>query len=138
MTIIGFTGGRTQPTPEQSRWLRHYMVRDEIKEVHHGACVGADALVHHIAWNLPTVVHPCTLVNHVATECLRPSPRVQVLEPLEPLVRNRAIVDACDRLVVLPDRAECQRSGTWATVRYARSQGKPIVICYRDGRVERG
>ena len=51
-----------------------------------------------------------------------------------PLDRNRDIVDACDVLIATPkDFVEELRSGTWATVRYARKQRKPLVIVWPNG-----
>lgn len=50
----------------------------------------------------------------------------------DPLARNREIVAAVGLLIAAPDTAvEYLRSGTWATVRYARKAGKPIVILER-------
>ena len=50
------------------------------------------------------------------------------------LVRNHDIVDVCDVLVATPGQKEEQiRSGTWATIRYARKIRKQIIIVYPDG-----
>ena len=48
------------------------------------------------------------------------------------LARNRRIVAQCTVLVAAPltDKEEL-RSGTWATVRYARKAGKPVVMLSR-------
>lgn len=50
----------------------------------------------------------------------------------DPLARNRRIVAAVDVLIAAPetDREEL-RSGTWATIRYARAAGKPVVMLSR-------
>lgn len=50
------------------------------------------------------------------------------------LVRNQRIVAVVHALVAAPlkDREE-QRSGTWATVRYARERGIPTVMLPRGG-----
>jgi hypothetical protein len=54
------------------------------------------------------------------------------------LRRDRVIASTCDVLVAAPRRdAEEVRSGTWATVRYAREAGKPIVMLSR-GELRRG
>lgn len=43
--------------------------------------------------------------------------------------RNHDIVDACDVLIACPEtNKEVQRSGTGATIRYARKQGKKIEL----------
>jgi hypothetical protein len=56
-------------------------------------------------------------------------------EVFPPLVRNHHIVDAVAVLLAAPhtDREE-QRSGTWATVRYARTKGIPVVMLSRGAR----
>lgn len=58
--------------------------------------------------------------------------------PLPFLVRNHAIVDeGVDGLIAAPSGwVEEQRSGTWATVRYARKLGRRIWIVLPDGRVK--
>lgn len=56
-------------------------------------------------------------------------------EPLPYLARNCVIVDEADILLACPKGPEEQRSGTWATVRYARKQNKRIVIVYPDGTI---
>jgi outer membrane protein insertion porin family len=60
---------------------------------------------------------------------------VVITTTVTPLDRNRAIVDSCDVLIACPKGPEEQRSGTWATVRYARKQKKRIVIIWPDGEV---
>lgn len=46
-----------------------------------------------------------------------------------PLKRNYDIVDACDILLAAPRTlTEELRSGTWATIRYARKTGKKYLI----------
>jgi hypothetical protein len=48
------------------------------------------------------------------------------------LARNRDIVAACDVLIAAPyANVETQRSGTWATVRYARASGKAVIMLSR-------
>jgi hypothetical protein len=50
------------------------------------------------------------------------------------LERNHHIVDMTDMLVATPGEPEEQRrSGTWATIRYASKQDKPLYIIYPDG-----
>jgi hypothetical protein len=51
------------------------------------------------------------------------------------LMRNKDIVDQTSILVAAPKGPEEKRSGTWATVRYARKLGRPIYICYPDGKM---
>ena len=45
------------------------------------------------------------------------------------LDRNRDIARACSVLIALPETlVEVQRSGSWATVRYAREYGKEVLL----------
>ncbi len=54
------------------------------------------------------------------------------------LARNRDIVNAADVLIAGPGgMEEIMRSGTWATVRYARKKQKPVIIVYPNGEVVR-
>lgn len=51
------------------------------------------------------------------------------------LARDRQVALACDILVAAPKTDKEQvRSGTWYTVRQARSLGKPVVMLSRAGR----
>ena len=138
--IVGFTGTRLMPSIKQTLWLGNHL-KDVTGELHHGACIGADAVAHQCALNagLRIVVHPPTKRDRIAYPCIaihRPPHDVTVLDPLPYLERNRAIVDASTRLIALPECAEQIRSGTWSTVRYAISAGTPVTICYPDGRTE--
>lgn len=113
-------------------------------EIHHGCCVGADHEFHVAVirngigsgeyTHGPVHAHPCTIEAMVDRGSLELADEVHPAKP--PLDRNRDIVDACDVLLACPKGPEEQRSGTWATVRYARKQGKRVVIFWPDGRVD--
>jgi hypothetical protein len=52
--------------------------------------------------------------------------------PGEELARDRQEADDCDVMVAAPKSDKEQlRSGTWATVRYARARLKPVVMLSR-------
>ncbi len=58
-------------------------------------------------------------------------------KPKPYLKRNHDIVDESDILIGFPSSEEERlRSGTWATVRYARKTGKRIYIIFPDGKVK--
>lgn len=130
----GFTGTRNPITETQSEWLWKELHETDYSEWHHGACVGADEASHYAAWDagIDIVVHP------PENDRLRMlyDPRALWFPAKPYLVRNREIVDATDWLVALPDGPERKQSGTWSTVRYAVSMGKPVTICHPDGRLE--
>ena len=103
-------------------------------ELHHGDCVGGDEAGHALAREFTKawiVAHPGDIPAkraHCAADETRP------VAPT--LARNRAIVDATDILLACPACEEYTRSGTWATVRYAR-RGQPLIIVMPDGEIRR-
>jgi hypothetical protein len=59
--------------------------------------------------------------------------------PAKPyLVRNHEIVDDSQVLIAAPKEfTEQLRSGTWATIRYARKIGRTVRIVFPDGSIGR-
>lgn len=127
--VLGFTGSRTGMNEFQmdafcTRVELHLEHNDEI-EFHHGDCTGADAQAHELmrgfiltlGASIKIIGHPGDLNRHRAFcegfDIYK--------EPLDPLVRNRIIVDACKEIIATPNtKLEQRRSGTWSTIRYAR------------------
>lgn len=130
---VGFTGNRDGMTEEQRKTVKHLLSIRPV-ELHHGDCIGCDAFAHTIATDLriPIIGHPPDLPGqrmflHYAEE----------REEKPYLERNHDIVDETNILIACPNKAEANamRSGTWATVRYARKVGKPIIVVYPSGRM---
>ena len=126
--VIGFTGTRKGMSEAQRlqfgdvmAWLiRACEARCEPVSFHHGAAAGADTEAAEIIGASPDVM----VVPHPAGR--------------DPLERNRDIARLCSILIAAPDRdQEQQRSGTWATVRYARAEGRPVVLLSRGRKGER-
>lgn len=126
---IGFTGSRKGMTPAQTQKLREVLNKYayNIGEFHHGDCIGADSQAHKIAlsmgWNI--VLHPpdndkqrafCNDGVHFAH-----SPRPY-------LERNHNVVDQTEVLIAAPSGPEELRSGTWATIRYAKKINRLVII----------
>lgn len=66
------------------------------------------------------------------TRAHMPADKVMDSEPY--LVRDKKIVKDADVMIATPHSyVEIVRSGTWATVRYARKAGKPIYLILPDG-----
>jgi len=142
---VGFTGSRHGMTGHQRMVLARF-VEDHsfltfqekyIQEFHHGDCIGADEQAHSAVRQYHStckiVVHPPSIIT-VQAYCVGDESR----EPKPYLERNRNIVDETDMLIATPNTDyERQRSGTWSTVRYARSQGKQVTIIYPDGNIEK-
>jgi len=133
---IGFTGTRKGLTAYQKDvidkmfWVWSRLEPQEIK-FHHGGCVGADAQAHLIAtkYGMTTVIHPPTNDKHQAY--VVPD---ELRDPKPYLDRNHDIVDDSDLLIACPkSEVEIRRSGTWATVRYARKVDKRLMIIPPEG-----
>lgn len=134
--VVGFTGSRLGVSGPQLMWLREQVAGEKV--LHHGACVGADTAAHRVAVEagLRVVIHPPVDESRMTPVDVLRGKDVLWLPAQVYLTRNRDIVDACDRLIALPaGKQEMRGGGTWSTVRYALKVGKPVLICYPDGRV---
>jgi hypothetical protein len=134
--IVGMTGTSKGMSAMQMEQMFRLFAAGRITAVHHGDCVGADAEFHHmaVARSLPIILHPpqddkARAFCEGATIKHKPQPY---------MARNHDIVDAADVLWAFPRlMREELRSGTWATVRYARRRGKPIIIVWPNGETDR-
>lgn len=133
--ILSVTGTRTGASEAALDACRHWLsTHDQPTEAHHGDCVGADTQWHELleAMDVPIHIHPCNLRSqrsHLSG--------AQIYPVRSPLVRNHVLVDVCDVLHAFPQTMEeIQRSGTWATIRYARKSGRDHVLFWPDGTVE--
>jgi len=135
---VGFTGTQNGLSSEQrSALLVTLLDLTGRIEAHHGMCAGADHEFHDIIRdNYPPdnrfiVGHPPRdKKNYVACEVddTRDAKRYDD--------RNRDIVNESQILVACPKSAELTRSGTWSTVRYARSMAKTIKIILPNGSIQ--
>lgn len=133
---VGFTGTQWGITLLQGVTLRAELVEHFAavpgNEFHHGDCMGADAMAHDIARELGYAVHVHPPDNDSKRAFVRNATHTE--EPAPYLVRNQHIVDATEMLLACPgEKQEKLRSGTWATIRYARRLNRPVVIVYPDG-----
>jgi hypothetical protein len=132
MTHVGFTGTQRGMTEAQKERIADFLAPYDW--LHHGDCVGADAEAHEIArgLGLKIVGHP-PMIETKRAFC----PCDYILPPQHYPVRNAVIADACDELLAAPGGMQEQlRSGTWATVRYARRHRRLVTIIYPDGSLE--
>ena len=142
---IGFTGTRKGMTDAQKDAVRQ-LIADLLEgrcvvgnKAVHGCCVGADADFVKIAasmnyFNLEIVAHRSDIPSMIDPEAFSLSDIL--VAPKPPLVRNQNIVEESSVMIACPETAEeVVRSGTWATVRFARKRGKPLAIVNPDGSV---
>lgn len=143
MRIIGFTGTRHGTTKAQLECLSERLANesccgDDI-ELRHGCCIGADEELSEIAaesfpW-MAQVGYPSNLDGFNSVKAIQRCKRTFPAKP--PLDRNHDVVDGAAILYACPQgMSEERRSGTWATVRYARKKGIEVCIIWPDGRFE--
>jgi acetylornithine deacetylase/succinyl-diaminopimelate desuccinylase-like protein len=121
-------------TDQQKHWVAIYLENFKCSRFHHGDCVGADSEAHDIAAKsgYPIVIHPPSY-NSKRAFCEKIS-TAQVLSPKWYIDRNHDIVDSSEIVLAAPgESTEQLRSGTWATIRYAKKKGKPLIIVFPDG-----
>lgn len=145
MKNIGFTGTQRGMTEAQRiAFVREMQLRTSQGNVnwHHGDCIGADSQSHDEACErvAAITIHPPDVPSKRAF-CKIPDWASDILfevkRELPYLTRNHNIVDESEELIATPSGKEVLRSGTWATIRYARKLGHPITIIYPDGTVEK-
>ena len=142
---VGFTGTQRGMSVNQLRAVKAILavislVDDHDQQYlrfHHGDCIGADAQAHDIAvaeGYIPIIHPPIDDKKRAFCEALRPQ---NIRNPKPYLERNHDIVDDCSLLIATPGEVTEQlRSGTWATIRYARKIGRALAIIYPDGSLE--
>lgn len=136
---VGFTGTRKGMSDDQMDQLSMMLMAfrshhvHAVNEFHHGGAEGADTQAWQMAAELGYDIHfhPCPGV--VATP--EQSQRFIWHEVFPPLERNKFIVNDSEILIAGPrtDKEEL-RSGTWATIRYARLVRIPVVMLSRGSK----
>lgn len=132
---IGFTGTRQILSSAQDKTLLDILARLRDRgftTLRHGDCLNADtqAHIHAGMLGLHRISHP------PSNGSLRAFNQAEETLPAKDyLARNRDIVDGASILVACPDGPERTRSGTWSTIRYARSRNIPIIVVWPSGTV---
>lgn len=134
--IVGFTGTQRGMNRSQRDGLHRLLTswHSAGDVFRHGDCTGADAEAHDIAKECGyiVVIHP-PIKEFKRAFCQGAD---LVLTPKEYLERNHDIVDACDVLLAAPgENKEQLRSGTWATMRYAKKNSRKTLTFMPDGNV---
>lgn len=105
----------------------------------HGGAKGADMIAHGIAESLwiPMIeIYPTYDRSPAVWGGMGAG--ITIYPPLPALERNRVIVRQVWGMIACPaEDAEELRSGTWATVRYARDAGVPVYLIRADGQIKR-
>jgi Na+-transporting NADH:ubiquinone oxidoreductase subunit NqrF len=129
---VGFTGTQEGMTEKQKQYFDALISKADIKEFHHGDCIGADTDAHNIISKRKEIqihIHP---PDNDSKRAYNESDYVYEHKPY--LERNHDIVDAVDVMIATPKTEQEElRSGTWATIRYARKAGKKLIIISPKG-----
>lgn len=138
MTVhIGFTGTRDGMTQRQVETVTKLLCDLGATDLHHGDCVGADRDAHMVGLVLDLTMHlHGPLETRFRALCEVRLGVDIVYAPKPYLERDRDIVDTTKALIAAPkELTEVLRSGTWATVRYAIKQRKPVFLVFPNGEV---
>lgn len=137
---IGFSGSRHGVTGAQNGKLVALLIAYWMpgNRLHHGDCTGADEAAFNAATPMgyQTIAYPASNVSDRWQATTASTERV---EGYEALTRNELIVKNSWLLIATPNSkpsAEKLRSGTWATIRYAKQAGHPIWIIDPYGNAE--
>jgi len=143
---LGFTGTRTHMTHNQMFNLaiiledyKNKFLISSIEEFHNGCCEGSDNISNYIIKAISPLTkihwHPPIDKKYVKKCYVKPD---IVYKDKPYLERNKCIVDKTEHLIAIPKGFnEEVRSGTWATIRYARLKKKPIIIIFPDGKIKK-
>lgn len=134
MKRIGFTGTRDLQliSDERKKGIINFFIDlldkhvDRDITIIHGGARGVDTYIHDIA-----LVHDLNVEIYPAHNSPLANEEKYVMAlPKNPLSRNKDIVDNSDLIVAVPIDPENEelRSGTWATVRYARKLNREIIF----------
>jgi len=138
---IGFTGTSSGMTDSQKGRLYDLIIRNEPAEFHLGDCVGSDAEAFDMIDDLDPYGDWCTVIGHPPED-----PKARAFceydvtrEPKPFIARDHDIVDETDLLIATPksDIHKICRDGTCATVRYAKSKQKPLVVIFPTGSMKK-
>lgn len=135
---VGITGTRVGATEEQKTKLVQLFCEFQMREFHHGCCVGVDAEAFWLLFELGSggVLHAHPPVDEKAMDVSSRDESDVIHEPKYYLERNKDIVNESDMLIVVPKENDFKEGygggGTWATFRYAREK-IPCVVVWPDG-----
>lgn len=137
---VGFTGTRWGMGNRTSTF-EYIIDKLGITEFRHGMCIGSDEEAHNLVALRPVLIigHPPEDQKQMAkVKC----DRYEV--PKAYLVRDHDIVDNVEVMVATPQQnEEILRSGTWATIRYAKKvikkdkgNCKRLYVLLPNGKIE--
>lgn len=135
---VGFTGTQKGMTDMQLKSVARLVEMYSPGVFHHGCCIGADKQFHELADQAMNVIvyHPPSDERKMFKPICRFAKPIK-LDSKPYLERNQDIVNSSDILIAAPaELEEVLRSGTWATLRYAKAHTRrPIFHVEPNGAV---
>ena len=125
---VGFTGTQSGMTGFQRTAFINLINNMNFDELHIGDCKGADTEAYSLFYGIK--------IGHIPDNNQKRSFLKYDEErlPKPYLERNHDIVDETEILIATPKESkEVLRSGTWATIRYAKKQNKKVYVIFPDG-----
>ena len=138
MMVIGFTGTRGSMTIAQRDTLKSRIkqlaLRHPVIRCVHGGAVGADRQFDRLCKEFG-FARECYPSNEEQRQwALQHCTVIHAVSP--PLTRNRIIVEVSGQMFATPlTFIEERRSGTWATIRYAKKTENTLTVIWPDGSV---
>jgi hypothetical protein len=132
--IVGVSGTTGGGTPAQRATLRVMLWKSRLTEVHHGEAIGVDEYAHRIVRESGS---SALLIGHPPDDDSKRAFLEGYHEERDPapyLIRDRQMVSEVQTLWAAPATDfEVLRSGTWATIRYARKARILVIRIALDG-----
>lgn len=132
---IGITGTKTGMNETQFNIFLNFLYEFPFfTHFHNGDCIGVDDQSTQIVQSefpeVKVICHPPSDPKN------RAFGKYDEIRPEFPyIVRDHKMVDEIAYLYAIPHKEEYLRSGTWATVRYARKTGVPVTIIMPKGEI---
>ena len=133
---VGFTGTRQGMSEAQRGALVQFLRAWHVTLFIHGDCIGSDEQADAVAreLNLHRRLRPGSFEKFRA-HSERFGGFFEIMPAEHPLARNVKIVRESNILLATPAGPETQRSGTWMTIRQARSDRKHVVLIFPSGQI---
>jgi hypothetical protein len=135
IAVTGTSRGITQGQVDQARDFLRAMFARGYRKLRHGDCIGADAQFARVAKDVGFYLichpgHPPGKPNETKYRAFTDF-NDEIMPVKEFIKRDHDMVDGSAFLLAGPYQDyEVNRSGTWATVRYAQAEGITVAFVY--------
>jgi predicted Rossmann-fold nucleotide-binding protein len=121
-----FAGTRNGMTERQKLEVERLFKELGVTTVYHGGAVGADEEASLIAQRLGINIRG--FPGNIESDRSKLAHADAWEKPAAALSRNKAMVKRAHLVIAAPDGPEKPRSATWSTIRFAKAEGKKLLI----------